>query len=133
MNYSVNNEERDYITLRSGEFPIHDLMFSGEVFPQEPFVIYTSFLVFSTSQLHSYLRRHFEVLRQCEMENLYSPAFARNIPISLFCAVCMTHHVITGEITPQMYAHFSSGRPRTPHWYPMSVLIPTEETVGHQN
>ena len=132
MNFSVNNDERDHVTFMAGEFPIHDLLFSGEQYPQEPFIIYTSFLVFSTAKLHSYLRRHFDSVRQCEMENFYSPAFTRNVPTALFCGVCMSYHVGTEGLTPLMYSHFSSGRVRTPHWFPMSMGISTE-SVGWQN
>ena len=132
MNYFANNSERDYVTLGAGNFPIHDLLFSGEQFPQEPFIIYTSHLVFSTSQLHGYLRQHFDIIRQCELENLYSPVFARNVPVALFCGIFMSYHVVSVPLTPQMYSHFSSGRVRTPHWFPMSMGISTE-SVGRQN
>ena len=32
MNYTANNTEKDFVTIAGGDYPIHYLMFSGEVY-----------------------------------------------------------------------------------------------------
>ena len=125
--------ERDTMNFEGYDYEIHDLTTHGQHYPRLPFIVNIPFICFTPNQLHSYLTRYFQMLREVELQNVHMYNPITNIPFSIFCGYCGHPHVIDRPMSPAMIQHLTTGTVIVPQWVPLFLRPPAEEGTPRQD
>ena len=114
MSQEINEEERETMNIEGFNYKVHDMTQNGQTYPRFPFIVNIPLICFTPNQLHSFLSRYFQMLRQVELENMHFYNPVTNTPFSVFCGFCNFPHVIDRPLTPAMVQHLSNETIITP-------------------
>ena len=133
MNQQNEELQRETMNYEGYDYEIHDLTDHGQIFPRFPFLINIPFICFTPNQLHSYMTRYFQMLRELELQNIqmYNPV--TSIPFSIYCGFCNMPHIIDRPMSPAMIQHLTSSTIIVPQWIPLFLRPPAEESNPRQD